>query len=459
MRSRPVVFICAVFLLPLLAAAAGAGSAAALSFVAPAFYVAGDGPAALAVADLNGNGTLDVVTADAEGDTVTVLLGDGTGGFVTAKHFATGSGPVEVAVGDLNGDGKKDLVTANSDADTVSVLLGDGAGGFGPKTDYATGTLPVAVAIGDFNGDGVKDLVTADRGDSAVSVLLGTGGAFAARTDIPAGSNCLDVAVGDFDGDGHEDLAVAFYEAMEDSGAGVLLGDGAGHFAPMKSYLTSLEPRAIAVGDMNDDGAPDLVTAQSLEGTGEIGVFLGDGKGAFSPGARVRATRDLLCVTLGDLDGDGNLDVLSAKGAYVFFLRGNGRGGLSKEQDFAAGGHPADVASADLNGDGRQDLVTADYAKDAVGVRLSGPLSTPVMQSISPARGSAGAVVTLTGVHFGAGRGAGAVWFGTVKATSYLRWSDTAIKVRVPAATAAGDVAVTVRTAAGISAARHFLRL
>jgi len=460
MRCRSAALVCVILLLPVLVAAARAVPAAALSFAAPAFYATGHGPAAVAVADLDGDGVLDVATADSSGDMVSVLLGDGTGGFTAASQFATGSAAGDIAVGDFNGDGKKDLVTANAAADTVSVLLGDGNGAFGPKTDFATGSRPWAVAVGDFNGDGKQDLVTADFGDGAVSVLLGTGsGAFLARTSVVTGPNCNGVAVGDFDADGHADLAVSFYEAMEDSGAGVLLGDGAGHFSAMQTYMTSLEPRALAVGDMDGDGVQDLVTAQGLEDTGEIGMFLGDGAGAFLPGTDVRTSRELFCVTLGDLDGDGSLDVLSAKGAAVIWLKGNGHGGLQKERDFAAGARPWDVASADLNGDGRQDLVTANGADDNIGVRLSGPLTTPVIRGLSPAKGSAAAVVTLTGKHFGAKRGAGAVLFGAVTATQYLRWTDALIKVKVPAGTSSGDLAVVVKTSAGTSAARHFLRL
>ncbi len=460
MKCRFAALVCVILLLAVLAAAADAVPAAALSFAAPAFYATGHGPSAVAVADHNGDGVLDVATADYEGDAVSVLLGDGTGGFTAASQLTTGSEPCDVAVGDFDGDGKKDLVTANAGADTVSVLLGDGSGAFGQKTDFPTGSRPWAVAVADFNGDGKQDLVTADLGDGAVSVLLGTGsGAFAAKTDYATGPNCNGVAVGDFDADGHPDLAVSFYEAMEDSGAGVLLGDGAGHFSAMQPYLTSLEPRALAVGDMDGDGAQDLVTAQSLEGTGEIGLFLGDGAGAFSSGTRVRTSRELLCVTLGDLDGDGNLDVVSAKGAAVLWLRGDGHGGLLKEKDFAAGARPSDVAVADLNGDGRQDLVTANGAADTIGVRLNGPLTTPVIRGLSPAQGSAGVVVTLSGKHFGARRGAGAVLFGAVTATQYLRWSDTLIKVKAPAGASSGDLAVVVKTSVGTSAARHFLRL
>jgi len=458
MKYRFAALVCTILLLPLSVAAASAAPAAALSFAVPAFYATGHGPIALAVADLDGDGVLDVAAADSGGDTVSVLLGDGTGGFAAASQLATGSGAGDIAVGDFNGDGKKDLVTANAGANTVSVLLGDGDGAFGPKTDFTTGSRPWAVAVGDFSGDGKQDLVTADFEDGAVSVLLGTGnGAFAAKTDFAAGPNCNGVAVGDFDADGHPDLAVSFYEAMEDSGAGVLLGDGAGHFSAMQTYMTSLEPRALAVGDMDGDGVQDLVTAQGLEDTGEIGMFLGDGAGAFLPGTDVRTSRELFCVTLGDLDGDGSLDVLSAKGAAVIWLKGNGHGGLQKERDFAAGARPWDVASADLNGDGRQDLVTANGADDNIGVRLSGPLTTPVIRGLSPAKGSAGAVITLTGKHFGAKRGA--VRFGAVTATRYLSWSDTLIKVKVPAGTTSGDLNVVVKTSVGTSAARHFLRL
>src|SRR5438093_4339804 len=112
--------------------------------------------------------------------------------------FDTGTSPLSLAIGDVNGDGKPDLVTANLDASTVSVLLGTGGGGFGAKADFATGGRPTSVAIGDVNGDGEPDLMTANYNANTVSVLLGNGtGSIAAKTDFAAGASPSSFAIGD----------------------------------------------------------------------------------------------------------------------------------------------------------------------------------------------------------------------------------------------------------------------
>jgi hypothetical protein len=132
----------------------------------------GSSPYSVAIGDVNGDGRSDLVVANQSSNTVSVLLGNGAGGFGAKTDFATGSAPTSVAIGDLNGDGRSDLAVANYVSGTVSVLLGNGAGGFGAKTDFATGANPYSVAIGDVNGDGRSDLAVANSGSATVSVLL-----------------------------------------------------------------------------------------------------------------------------------------------------------------------------------------------------------------------------------------------------------------------------------------------
>lgn len=437
-----------------------AGPAAALSFAPAAHHFPGRGPGAIAVGDLNGDGRPDVVTANALGDTVGVLLGNGRGGFATRAAFATGEGPVSVAVGDFNGDGRQDLVTANRDADTVSVLLGDGHGGFRARTDFIVGASPTAVAVGDFNADEKLDLVTsnADWSDGAANVLLGDGaGGFAPRIEVPTRPASYDIGTGDFNGDGRLDLATIATDDF-DGLAGVLLGDGAGHFATMSTANTYLEPGALAVGDLNADGKPDLVTAETLEGTGNLDVFLGDGGGDFSTRRGRRIAREITCVALGDVNGDRRQDVVTAAGSSVLVLRGDGHGGLAKALAFPIGSRAEDAAVADLNRDGLQDLVTADYLDNSLTVLLNGPHAAPVLGGLSPVRGRAGDVITLSGAHFGARRGAGVVSFGNVGVTDYVSWGARQIKVTVPAG-GTGRIKVTVRTVSGRSAAVYFRRL
>jgi hypothetical protein len=168
------------------------------------------------------------VTANASGS-VSVLLGDGHGNFQTAVNYPVGAGAASVALGDFNGDGKLDIVTANAGSagpvlgevpsgatpgHTVSVLLNDGHGHFGPAVAYPVGAGPRSVAVGDVNGDGKPDIITANSGGTTpgntVSVLLGDGrGSFSAATSYRVGSQPIAVAVGDVNGDGKPDLVTA----------------------------------------------------------------------------------------------------------------------------------------------------------------------------------------------------------------------------------------------------------
>src|SRR5262249_8132530 len=136
-------------------------------------------PSAFSVAlgDVNGDGKPDLVATGSGvfDNSVSVRLGDGSGGFGPRTAYPTGQMPLSVAIADVSGDGNPDLATANYTDNTVSVLLGDGAGGFGPKTDFAAGSGPSSVAIGDLNADGKYDLAVANRSGGTFSWLYGTG--------------------------------------------------------------------------------------------------------------------------------------------------------------------------------------------------------------------------------------------------------------------------------------------
>jgi len=152
------------------------------TFQAKQSFSTGGLPYSVAVADFNGDGKSDLVTADNASNTASVLLGNGDGTFQAKQSFGAGGSPASVAVADFNGDGESDLVTADKVSNTASVLLGNGNGTFQAKQPFGTGNTPYSVAVGDFDADGVKDLVTANEGDSTVSVLLGNGTTTATTT-------------------------------------------------------------------------------------------------------------------------------------------------------------------------------------------------------------------------------------------------------------------------------------
>ena len=295
-------------------------------FAAHADYATGAIPYSVAVGDFNGDGKQDLATANPGGNSVSVLLGSGSGTFADKVDSAFVAGPVSVAVGDFDGDGTQDLATANAEGDSVSVLLGDGSGTFAAKVDYTTGTSPDSVAVGDFDGDGTQDLATANEGGNTVSVLLGDGsGAFADKADYTTGFGPYSVAVDDFDGDGTQDLATA---NVSGDSVSVLLGSGDGGFADKADYAAGTSPRWVAVGDFNGDGMPDLATA-------------------------------------------------NAWGDSVSVLLGGGSGTFAGKVDYATGAAPLSVAAGDFNGDGTQDLAAANSSGNSVSVLLN---ATPSIQ-------------------------------------------------------------------------------
>jgi len=174
-------------------------------------YDAGIFPFSVVPGDLNGDGTLDLalgVSGTGSGTTISVLLGNGDGTFQSATTFQVGIEPYYVALADLNGDGRLDLAVTNGGSNTVSTLLGNGDGTFQTHVDYATGSAPYAVTPGDFNGDGKLDLAVSNQSSNTVSILLGNGdGTFQAGVQYAVGANPFFLATGDFNGDGRLDLA------------------------------------------------------------------------------------------------------------------------------------------------------------------------------------------------------------------------------------------------------------
>ncbi len=232
----------------------------------------------LVLADLNGDGILDIVTTNLHLDSVSVLLGNGNGTFQTQQTYATVAAPLSLATADINGDGKPDIVVANLDTDLVSVLLGNGNGTFQAQQTFVAANDPTAVALSDLNGDGKPDIVTASYFDPAVSVLLGNGnGTFQAQQTFAAGKRPDSVTVGDVTGDGKPGLVVANHDSDTVS---VLLGNGNGTFQAQQTFATASVPYSVALGDLTGDDRPDIVVANN--GSNTVSVLLNATNGDFT---------------------------------------------------------------------------------------------------------------------------------------------------------------------------------
>src|SRR5205823_2296135 len=219
-------------------------------------YAVGAGPASVAVGDLNGDGKVDLVVANSQEGTVSVLLGNGDGIFQAARSFEAGlgGGPVWVIVVDINGDGKQDVVLDDVYKYRASVLFG--------------------------NGDGKLDLVTASVGNVMVAVMLGNGdGTFQPARMYPFVGDPASIVVRDLNGDGKPDLALANNDAP-DARVSVLLGNGDGSFQPVRSFsVGAAMSKSLAAGDFNGDGKVDLIVANA--GSNNVSMLLGNGDGTF----------------------------------------------------------------------------------------------------------------------------------------------------------------------------------
>jgi FG-GAP-like repeat/FG-GAP repeat/PASTA domain len=293
--------------------------------------------------------------------------------FAAGKSYSTGRGPNTIAVGDLNGDGKPDVATSNENDATVAVLLNRGGGRFGPPRLYDAPKIPYGVEIGDLNGDGKADLIATDlSGEGGVLVFLNQGGGtFADAVLYPAGSGTGSAAIGDLNHDGHLDIAAANSDSRNIS---ILLNNGDGTFAPRVNYAAGESPGGIAIGNLNGDQSPDVVTTSGC-GTRKVSVLLNRGDATF--GARHEYAAASSCpyaLAIGDLDGDGRPDIVSANlfdryGASVLLNRGHGV--FRANANYLLGQGAGSVAIGDLSGDGRPDLAFATGFAKSVSVLVN----------------------------------------------------------------------------------------
>ena len=354
-----------------------------VTFAPKADYASGSTPLSVVSGDFNKDGVLDLAVANQGSDSVSVLLGNGSGGFNAKTDYPTNFGPRSVVSGDFNKDGNLDLAVANQGSDSVSVLLGNGGGGFGTKTDYATAFTPLGVVSGDFNNDGNLDLATANTNGDSVSVLLGNGnGSFGTKTDYPTLSGPTFVTSGDFNKDGNLDL-VANSGNGNGNSVSVLLGNGSGGFGTKTDYVTGPGPSSVTSGDFNKDGNLDFAVANTNAST--VSVLLGNGSGGFGTKTDYATGANPSSVTSGDFNKDGNLDLATANitGNSVSVLPGNGSGVFGTKTDYPTGAVPFSVTSGDFNQDGKLDLATANYSDSTASVLLNTTAPAPIANDVS----------------------------------------------------------------------------
>ncbi len=318
--------------------------------------------------DMNNDTFSDLVVVNEASDDLRILLNDGQGAYQDFTLFDTGfekrPSPNEGA--DFDKDGEIDLVLTTAWDDEIRILFGDGSGSFTGMDIYSVGNGVRGVSVADFDGDGWDDIVATNRLSANMTFLWNTGGGIFTieEYDVP-GMDETACAVTDVNNDGFADVFIAGYNSQN---IGVLLNDGAGNFSLSGTQTVSGRPWMIAAGDVNNDGLADVASVNS-DGNNVV-VLLGDGQGALSPPFNY-APLDFnfpLAVDLGDLDGDGDLDLVAScyqSSNYAVFAN-NGIGGFQLEDVLEAPEAASCAILHDRDNDGDLDISATDEEADVV---------------------------------------------------------------------------------------------
>jgi hypothetical protein len=361
-------------------------------------------PNSIAIADVDVDGTPDLLVATtADQGSIqnpgfaNVILGNHSspGTFHTGVRYATtGNNPSSIAVVDLTRSGSLDLVVANFAAGSVSVFMhGASPGTYQTAVSVATGGQPNQVASGDINGDGKPDLVLADASATGGAIVLfqdpANPGKFLAPMTLAVNANsAAAVTIGDLNGDGAPDIVAATSDANGNNGAIYVFYQNAttrGTFLAPVTVPAGAQPEAVRIADVNGDGLPDIAVANldpGADGTGSAGVsvLLQDAAhpGSFLAPVTYATQGDAIDVAVADLNGDGKPDLVVANlepgpsGSVSVLLQDPARPGVFLAATSYRGfGLPLAVAIGDLNGDGHPDIAVADGVSATVMLQIA----------------------------------------------------------------------------------------
>ena len=338
-------------------------------------------------ADLNGDGKPDIV-AGSQGTSISVAFGNGDGTYQTAFLLTAGSMPVAVAAADLNGDGKPDLIAANYNDDTISVFINKGNGTFKSQVTYPTGYGPVSLAVGNF-GNGHMDVAVVDKTGNSISIFLGNGdGTLTFSQTLGTGYYPHSIVAADVNHDGALDLVEVNEGTGTNGSFSIYMGNGNGSFGAPATYMTAnasssyLSPDAVAVGDLNGDGNMDVAVVDSVASVVE--VWIGDVSGNMTYSNAYPTGTDPDGVVIADLSGTGAEDVITANwgnadgsSSTASVLMGNGDGTLNAKTDYPMGWAATSIVSVAIAGTSKDDVLVTGPGVGAVNLLAGGYTNTP----------------------------------------------------------------------------------
>jgi len=337
-------------------------------------YDVGNCPRGISIADFDNDDDLDISTANYFGSTLSVLPNDGQGRFGERDNYLLGLEPYAVQAADFDGDGYQDVASADEARFVVIILFNDGSGHFkNDRPDYNIGGYPFSLHTGDYDEDGDQDVITANHGQSTLAILYNKGnGTFEDYHEIYLGPTRMpfEVAVVDVDNDGHDDLVTANLgtDNAYTNTISILFNEGNRNYSAPVDYTVGEGPTDIAVIDFDGDGDRDIATTNLADGT--ISVLTNDGNGDFTYKATIPIGRKPYFLEPIDLDFDGDMDLVATNSHSnsMSFLLNDGTAQFTNYYEKVTGSYPYQIGVEDLDKDGRDEIVVTNVNTASVSV-------------------------------------------------------------------------------------------
>ena len=379
------------------------GDISATSMAPKVDFTTGTAPYDVAFGDLDGDGKADMVVTNNQSAFISVYRNTSTSGTITSGSFATNvdftvaNAPTLVSLGDVDGDGKLDIVVTGHFSNSISVLRNVSTSGtittssFEPKVDFSTAADPYGIAIGDLDVDGKPDMVAVNNISYVASVLRNTstggtltGSSFATAVNFIAGNHSYFVALGDIDGDGKLDMAVSNSQAntvsvfRNTSTSGTITS---GSFAAAVDFTTGTNPYGVSLGDIDGDGKLDMAVTNN-NSTGGVSVFRNTATSGTITTSSFAVKVDFAsginpeCIALGDADGDGKVDMAVTNNGSntVSVFKNTATSGtittssFANKVDFTTGTNPHGISLCDIDGDEKLDMALTNSVSNTVSV-------------------------------------------------------------------------------------------